>query len=54
MHSKVRYYERPERHQMKRNFQVQVEIENNQERLLTLNDFQNKMRNLLMIKKKLF
>lgn len=54
LHSKVRYYERPERHQMKRNFQVQIEIENNQERLLTLNDFQNKMRNLLMIKKKLF
>lgn len=51
--NKVRYYERPERHQLKRNFQVQVEIKTKHERTLTLNDFENKMVNLVKLKKKL-
>lgn len=54
VHSKVRYYERSEKHQLKRNFQVQVEIQNDHERTLTLNDFQNKMKHLIFSKKKLF
>lgn len=52
--SKVRYYERPERHQIKRNFQVQVDIKAKYERTLTLNDFENKMKNLVNFKKKIF
>jgi hypothetical protein len=51
--SKVRYYERPEKHQLKRNFQVQVERTEKCDRTLTLNDFENKIKHLGQQKKKM-
>ena len=49
---KVRYFEAPDKHQIKRNFQVQVDVKEKHERTLTLNDFQNKMNNLVLMKQK--
>ena len=53
VHGAIRYYDRPESHLEKKNFQQQVNLkDDNATRKLTLNDFNNHIENLILEKKK--